>query len=53
MEEIQQRTEWVIFEKSNQDYFFLLDEESLKKIRQHKRKNKKRINTKSSNRRWT
>ena len=27
-----QRTEWVIFEKSNQDYFFLLDEESLKKI---------------------
>lgn len=32
MEEIQQRTEWVIFEKSNQDYFFLLDEESLKKI---------------------
>ena len=28
----QQRTEWVIFEKSNQDYFFLLDEESLKKI---------------------
>ena len=32
MEEIQQRTEWVIFEKSNQDYFFLLDEASLKKI---------------------
>ena len=32
MEGIQQRTEWVIFEKSNQDYFFLLDEESLKKI---------------------
>ena len=32
MEETQQRTEWVIFEKSNQDYFFLLDEESLKKI---------------------
>ena len=32
MEEIQQRTEWVIFEKSNQDYLFLLDEESLKKI---------------------
>ena len=32
MEEIQQRTEWVIFEKSNQDYFFLLDEGSLKKI---------------------
>lgn len=28
----QQRTEWIIFEKSNQDYFFLLDEESLKKI---------------------
>ena len=27
-----QRTEWVIFGKSNQDYFFLLDEESLKKI---------------------
>jgi hypothetical protein len=32
MDEKQQRTEWVIFEKSNQDYFFLLDEESLKKI---------------------
>lgn len=32
MNEEQQRTEWVIFEKSNQDYFFLLDEESLKKI---------------------
>ena len=32
MEGIQQRTEWVIFEKSNQDYFFLLDEESLIKI---------------------
>ena len=32
MKGIQQRTEWVIFEKSNQDYFFLLDEESLKKI---------------------
>ena len=32
MEGIQQRTEWVIFEKSNQDYFFILDEESLKKI---------------------
>lgn len=32
MEGIQQRTEWVIFEKSNQDYFFLLDEKSLKKI---------------------
>ena len=32
MNEKQQRTEWVIFEKSNQDYFFLLDEESLKKI---------------------
>ena len=32
MDEKQQRTEWVIFKKSNQDYFFLLDEESLKKI---------------------
>ena len=32
MEEIQQRTEWDKKKKSNQDYFFLLDEESLKKI---------------------